>query len=90
MYYCTIIVLISAELRQMQKERSVIKCTLTLCATYFIAHFVTVAYNVVYMFKVDNGVFRTMSGALFAYSLVSSVDMELVKLRVEVELNRKL
>ena len=50
------------ELKMMQKELSVIKCTLTLCATYFVAHFVTVAYNVVYMFQTDNTVFRTMSG----------------------------
>ena len=46
----------------MQKELSVIKCTLTLCATYFVAHFVTVSYNVVYMFRTDNTVFKTMSG----------------------------
>ncbi|KAL5252999.1 hypothetical protein ACHWQZ_G015682 [Mnemiopsis leidyi] len=51
-----------SELKMMQKELSVIKCTLTLCATYFVAHFVTVAYNVVYMFKTNNTVFRTMSG----------------------------
>ncbi|XP_063677964.1 uncharacterized protein LOC134813948 isoform X2 [Bolinopsis microptera] len=51
-----------SELKMMQKELSVIKCTLTLCATYFVAHFVTVAYNVVYMFQTNNTVFRTMSG----------------------------
>lgn len=51
-----------SELKMMQKELSVIKCTLTLCATYFVAHFVTVAYNVVYMFKTDNNVFKLMSG----------------------------
>ena len=46
----------------MAKEMAVIKCTFALCATYLVAHFVTVAYNVVYMFKTDNTVFKTMAG----------------------------
>ena len=67
--------------------------TMILCLTYFVAHFVTVAYNATYMINTSTGVFTMLSGKgyiryqicfahfeiLTTYHIHSSTDQSIVK-----------